>query len=338
MMDITTENAGVGTSTGRTGKRMGRTRNEASRPGQLEGDAADPALRRAKRLGWFSIGLGLAQMLTPRGMSRLTGVGDQPSKRTGMFAVGLREITAGVGILSRKRPSGWLWTRVAGDLMDLAMLGSALNSRKSDRGRVIASLVAVGGVTYLDCVTALALSRADRAAAPSRELGEGVTHTVTINRPLDQVYAFWRNLENLPTFMSHLKSVQVTDDRRSHWTAIGPANRPIEWDAEITEDRPNELISWRSAPGADVPNAGTVRFAPAPGGRGTEVHVYMQYAPPAGKVGALAAKLMGKDPAHQVATDLRRFKQVMELGQVVHSDASIHRGMHPARPDGKGGV
>ena len=132
--------------------------------------------------------------------------------------------------------------------------------------------------------------------------------------------------------MRHLESVHITGEGNSHWVARGPAGTRVEWDATLIEDRPGELISWRSLPDSEVANAGTVRFNPAPGNRGTEVHVQLRYAPPAGKAGAMIAKLFGREPSQEVEGDLRRFKQVLETGEVVHSDASIHRGMHPAQP------
>ena len=159
-----------------------------------------------------------------------------------------------------------------------------------------------------------------------------VRRSVTVDRGREEVYAFWRDFENLPRFMEHLESVRITDGDRSHWTARAPAGRTVEWDAELTEDVPGERIAWRSLPGADVPNRGVVRFVPAPADRGTEVHVELEYDPPAGRLGATVAKLFGEEPSIQVAADLRRFKQVLETGEVVRSDASIHRGMHPAQP------
>jgi hypothetical protein len=132
--------------------------------------------------------------------------------------------------------------------------------------------------------------------------------------------------------MDHLESVRVTGDRQSHWVAKAPAGHTVEWDAETVEERTDELIAWRSLPGASVPNSGQVRFEPAVGGRGTEVHVELRYDPPGGKLGALVAKLFGEEPGQQVAGDLLRLKQVLETGEVLHSDASIHRGMHPAQP------
>ena len=169
-------------------------------------------------------------------------------------------------------------------------------------------------------------------AADTEQHGTRVRKSVTVNRPAEEVYAFWRNFENLPRFMQHLESVQVSGDGRSHWRAKAPAGKTVEWDAEITEDRPNELIAWRTVEGADVPNAGVVRFVAAPGGRGTEIHVDLQYDPPAGKIGALFAKLFGEEPSQQVNGDLRRLKQVLEIGEVTQSDATLASGTRPAHP------
>ncbi|HXE56657.1 MAG TPA: SRPBCC family protein, partial [Gemmatimonadales bacterium] len=198
--------------------------------------------------------------------------------------------------------------------------------------RLMAAAAAVAGVAVLDLVASRRLSAAGVAAGARRGRALQATRTITIGRPAEEVYRFWRDLENLPRFMSHLDSVRVLDQRRSHWVARAPAGRTVEWDAEIVEDRAGELIAWRSLEGADVPNSGSVRFTPAPGGRGTEVRVQLQYQPPGGAVGAAVAKLFGEEPGQQVASDLRRLKQVIETGEVVKSDASIHRLPHPARP------
>ena len=149
-----------------------------------------------------------------------------------------------------------------------------------------------------------------------------VSKSVTINRPRAEVYEFWRDLDNLPRFMIHLKEVTYIAPRQSHWCVHGPAGTSIEWDAEMTDDRPGELLAWRSLPGADVPNEGRVQFSDAPGDRGTEIHVDLSYDPPAGKLGALVARLFGEEPAQQLRDDLRRFKQVLETGEVVLSDGS----------------
>lgn len=153
-----------------------------------------------------------------------------------------------------------------------------------------------------------------------------VKKAITVNRPATELYQFWHDFENLPRFMEHLVSVQVHGEKRSHWTAQAPAGATVEWDAEIVAERPDELIAWHSLPGAAVENAGEVRFAPAPGGRGTEVRVELQYDPPGGALGATVAKLFGEEPAQQVADDLRHFKQVLETGEIAQSDASANGG------------
>jgi len=286
-------------------------------------------------LGWFSIGLGLTEVLAPRALGRAIGVGYGLLKGSTFRAFGLREIAAGVGILSRRRPAAWMWARFAGDLLDLASLGIALGThrRGRNRTRIAGAIGAVLGVTALDYLTARHLGKHQvRRLAPDIARSAEVTKTMTIGLPVEEVYRFWRDFQNLPRFMAHLESVVVQGDRRSRWTAKGPAGKTFSWEAEITEDRPNELISWRSMPGADVPNTGTVRFLPAPGGRGTELRVDLKYDPPAGLVGASVAKLLGKEPGEQIEGDLRRFKQVMETGEVINSDASIHRGIHAAQP------
>lgn len=311
---------------------------------QVSQRPAEPgAERRARGLGWFSIGLGLAQIGAPRGVARLIGVEDDEEARNTMFAVGLREITSGIGILSRPRPTGWVWSRVGGDVMDLALLGKAMSFEQNDQTRLAAATAAVLGVTVLDFITGQQLSRSgngssrtngERVAGREQVAGSGVhvEQAITINRPRSEVYGFWHNFENLPRFMAHLESVTVLDEGRSRWKARAPAGTTVEWEAETVEDRPNERISWRSLPDATVPNSGTVQFKDAPGDRGTEVLVELRYQPPGGKIGALIAKLFGEEPEQQVKGDLKRFKQVMETGEIVHSDASIHRGPHPAQP------
>jgi uncharacterized membrane protein len=161
-------------------------------------------------------------------------------------------------------------------------------------------------------------ARADRSSSMA-SLGEGegirVEQSVTIERPREEVFAFWRNFENLPRFMDHLEAVHVLDNRRSRWVAKGPAGTRVEWDAEIHNEISNELIAWRSLPGSEVDHAGSVHFSPLHDG-GTQVRVILRYDPPAGKLGAGVARLFGEEPSIQVAEDLRRFKQVMEAGEV----------------------
>jgi uncharacterized membrane protein len=143
-----------------------------------------------------------------------------------------------------------------------------------------------------------------------------VQKTFTIDRSPEELYNFWQNLENLPRFMKHLKSVTMKDERYSHWIVQGPMGVPIEWDAELVDDRPGEYLVWRSLPGAAISNRGSVEFRPAPNGSGTEVTVALTYHNPIGKAGAAFAKLMGREPELQVREDLRRLKALMETGEI----------------------
>jgi uncharacterized membrane protein len=281
----------------------------------------DEAERVARGLGWLSIGLGLAQIAAPGRVARMIGVGDDDAIRNTMVAIGVREIASGVGILARERPAGPVWTRVGGDVMDLALLGRALRSDDGQRNRLAAATAAVVGLTLLDVVAGQRLARASAAhPAARRPRGIQIRKAITIDRPRDEVYRFWRNFENLPRFMQHLERVRVLDVRRSRWTARAPAGASVEWTAELIEDQPNELIVWRSVDGAAVPNTGSVQFTPASHG-GTAVLVELRYQPPGGRLAALVAKLFGDKPDVQVGSDLHRLKQVLELGEVVHSAA-----------------
>ncbi len=145
-------------------------------------------------------------------------------------------------------------------------------------------------------------------------VGIKVDHAVSILKPVSELYAYWRDFTNLPRIMDHLESVTV-DGKNSHWVAKAPLGSKVAWDAEMINDIPNEVIAWRSLPGADVDNAGAVTFKAAPQGRGTVVRVEISYAPPAGKPGATVAHLLGEDPKRQLDDDLRHFKNVMETGE-----------------------
>jgi uncharacterized membrane protein len=291
------------------------------------------AERRSRVLGLFSVALGISELAAPEAVTELIGIEGSTRRRNVLRALGTREILTGLGILAKPESAGPLWARVAGDALDLALLGAALTDSPKRPVRLAAATGAVLGIAALDIFSAARLSR--KESIQKWVLPIHVTKSITINRSPEFVYEFWRDLENLPRFMAHLESVRQ-DSGGSVWRAKGPAGTTIEWRAEITLDRPNEAIAWRSLEGAMVANRGVVRFKPAPGGRGTEVHVELKYDPPAGAIGAAIAKLFGEEPASQIAGDLRRLKQVLETGSVVHSDASIHRGVHPARPAAEG--
>jgi uncharacterized membrane protein len=209
-------------------------------------------------------------------------------------------IAAGTGLaiygLSRLKSSGWLYAGIGGLLL-----------RR-------------GVTAHCDLYDAVGMNTAGSASDTRTALrgsrGVNVLESVTINRPVADLYRFWRNLENLPQFMRHLHSVEKLTDTISHWRAKGPGRVIVEWDAEIYNEIPNKLIAWRSLEGADVVSAGSVNFDEATGSRGTRVTVHLQYSPPGGKLGAAVAKLFGRDAETEIREDLRRFKQLIEAGEV----------------------
>lgn len=260
-------------------------------------------------LGWLSIGLGLVELIAPRAFGRAIGVGDHPAL---MRMLGLREITSGVGMLSERSPGTWAWSRVAGDAMDLALLGAASNRSEANPKRIAMAATTVLGVTALDVYSGQRLTQPQSEQSPQI----AVTEALTINATPQVLYAFWKKVENLPLFMQHLESITATTERTSHWVAKAPAGMAVEWDAEIVDDQPNELIGWRTLPESEVVHEGRVTFEPTIGGRGTIVRVDLRYRPPAGKVGVQLARLFGEEPSVQISDDLRRLKQLLETGEV----------------------
>ncbi len=227
-------------------------------------------------------------------------------ERVGSVALGAALVTYGI----RRRDS-------AGAIA--AILGGAFVLRGATGTCPVyrAMGVSTGGADAL-----LDRSRGDvtgRAATVNARKAVKVERTVSIETDRQALYEFWRNFENLPRFMEHLESVRVQSPTRSHWIAKAPAGTTVEWNAEIINDVPGSLIAWKSAPGTEVPNAGSVHFSDAPAGRGAIVKVVMDVEPPAGKLGFVIAKLFGEDPDRQVREDLRKFKQLMETGEITTS-------------------
>lgn len=278
----------------------------------------------AKGLGWYSFGLGIAELVAPRALARLCGVKDSPSNRLLLRLFGARELMAGASIFMMPKSSIGTWSRVAGDAIDIAALVRAMvGARSTRRPRLAFALGAVAGVTALDVLASLRLQRSRTQSA------QPVTRTITINKDPMTVYEHWRDFSKLPRFMSYVESVEVRTARRSHWVIRTPLGVRVGWDAEITQDVAGECIAWRTLPNAKVPHRGSILFRRAPDGRRTEVVVEIEAPPVTGAVGQAIGKLLA---GPQIEGDLRRFKQVLETGGVVHSDASIHTGMHPAQP------
>lgn len=204
--------------------------------------------------------------------------------------------------------------RIADLVMGGALVGVGL-WRRSVLGGVLAAtggwLLYAGVTGRFSPYAALGLVRARRSSMQ----GLVVERSITIGKPRDELYRFWRDVANLPMFLSHLESVTEQSDRRSHWTAKAPLGRRAEWDAVITEDQPSTMIAWRSLPDATITNHGQVRFSDAPGGRGTELFVRLVYEPPLGTAGAALAKLFQDEPTQEVEADLRRLKAILESGE-----------------------
>jgi len=198
-----------------------------------------------------------------------------------------------------------------------ALSGAALAMYGIKQRSVFGTFVAAGGgALLLGAAITPTVRGSDTKTALGGSRGVNVDESVTIGRRHDELYQFWRELENLPRFMEHLVSVRSLDDRRSHWIAKAPAGRTVEWDAEIITDEPNEVIGWRTLDGADVISAGSVRFKPTGKDDESMVHVRLQYEPPAGKFGAAIAWMFGNEPSQSIREDLRRFKALMETGEI----------------------
>jgi uncharacterized membrane protein len=221
-----------------------------------------------------------------------------------------------------------------GERVGSAALGAALITYGLKRRDWLGALSAIGGAMLVyrgatgHCQVYEALGVNRRVAAdPDQETKQAlggsrgvlVCETVTIQRPASELYREWRNLESLPDRMQHLQAVQELSDGTSHWEALGPAGKVFEWDAEILQDIPGQLLSWRSLPGSDVVSAGSVNFDEVPG-HGTRVTVRLQYDPPGGKLGAYVAWLMRQDPSQQIREDLRAWKRRIETGEVATTD------------------
>jgi uncharacterized membrane protein len=275
-------------------------------------------------LGLFSVGLGLAELAAPGMLARAIGI--DPHGRTGatIRAMGVRELLNGLGILMRPRAALPLWARVAGDAVDLAFLGWAFNSKRTSTQRLVGAIVSVAGVAALDVIASQGTAKSQRAAE------RPILRSITIYKPVADVYAFWRDFEQLPRAMHYLESVVDLGGGRSRWTAKLPKGS-VSWESEIIEDVPGQRLEWRTVRGSTLPNRGCVTFRPILGGSATEVCLEMQIGHGAG------ATLAGMIARPQIEGDLRRVKQVLETGEVVRSDASIHMGPHPARPSKRGG-
>jgi uncharacterized membrane protein len=270
----------------------------------------------AAGLGLFVLGLGITKLLAPRTVSTTSGV----NASEGLIRTsGALNVASGINILNGGKPAPLGLARLGCIAMEATLIGrAATNAKSADRrSRIGITAAVIGAAAVFDLITAV--QQGSRQTMGEHRTASGalsIERCITVHKSPEECYRFWRNFDNFPRFMQHLESVQSTSATRSHWKAKAPLGKTVEWDAEVTVDQPGELLAWHSVEGADVDNAGTVRFEAAPGGRGTIVRVDMQYSPPGGKAGALVAKLFGEEPSLQVDDDLRHFKQLIETGEI----------------------
>ena len=273
------------------------------------GSRAGPWRAASQALGWFGIALGSAQLLAPRALGTLIGVKDRPWT---LRALGVRELASGTGILAQPQQPAWLWSRVAGDAMNLTLLGLALRSRRA-RVRLGVAAGAVALVTAADVLCSRQLSRGG-----ARELAQPLQlyATIIVQRPAEALYRYWRELSNLPRFMLYLSEVTELERGRSHWIAESPTGRHIEWDSEITDDRLNEMIAWRALPGAPLGLSGSVHFERASNNQGTLVRLRVQSS---GR-DLTGLRLLRAVTRETLKQQLLRFKQLMETGEIATTE------------------
>lgn len=272
----------------------------------------------AQGLGWFSIALGITELVAPRAITRALGLRGQEGL---MQAYGLREIGTGIGILAAKDPAPWIWGRIGGDALDLATVAGGLETPK--RGSALLALLALGGMTAVDVACGLQLRR-DREMADPDGRGAGAPaeapeaeRSITIGKTARELYERWHDPGTLTRVMAPFAAVRTSEGGTMNWQVAGPLGQNLDWETETVDDRPGEAIGWQSLPGAQVPSEGSIRFRPATGGRGTVATLRVRFDPPGGLLGDAVAKLLGGlVPATIVDMALHRFKSLVETGEI----------------------
>jgi uncharacterized membrane protein len=257
--------------------------------------------RATQALGWFSLVVGLTEIISPGAMGKLMGA----RPRAGLTRLfGLREVAAGLGLLSGRRTSLWLWSRVGGDVLDLASLGRLLSAKHADKENVSIVLGSVAAVTAIDLYCAIKAS--EKEAVPF-----AVVEKISVGRPSAELFAWWRAPDRLARIMAHVAEVSDPGDGTTHWKTHSGS---FEWVSEFTEERPGELLRWRSIRG-DLSSEGSVRFCPAPADHGTEVVLEWRIKPPLGDLGGAALQAFKIVPRKLSLHALRRFKSLAETGE-----------------------
>lgn len=277
-------------------------------------------------LGWVSLALGTAALLGSRRLGTAIGM---EGREALLRVAGARELVAAWGLLRSGESTPWLWARVAGDVMDLAMLGASA-TQAARQPRALKALGVVAAVTAVDVWAALGASskqytRPQGRAYSARSAEGTLAETIVVKKTPEECYRYWRKLAQLPSFMPLLRSVVEIDEARSHWVFEGPAGVQLEWDSQITHDEPGRRIAWRSLPNSQLAHAGVVRFSEATGKRGTLVRLTADYRllPQFGGSRHLVS-LIQKAPRARLREDLRRFKALLETGVLPTTEGQPH--------------
>lgn len=276
----------------------------------------------AQTLGWLSLGLGIAGLMMPRTLARWAGLAPRD---TWLRAIGAREFITGAGILLRPDKPGWLWSRVAGDAMDLSLMALAPRHRSDRRSGMVSALLT--GITVLDLLvaydkTADKTARLHSEPRATRKKSTAIVHvkrSLDINRSPEACYHFWRHFENFPRFMQHVESVKLVDTTHSRWQVHAPLRQHTHWEVELTSDIPGQQLGWQTRAGSatsDISHTGIVHFRPAPGRRGTRIEAELTYHLLRGMAGLVRARMTEEALTRSLSNDLRRFKQLIETGEI----------------------
>lgn len=321
-------------------------------------------------LAWCNIAVGLSQLVAPDALARLIGLRPSHQTRLAMRATGIRELTTGYALLANSQSTAWLWSRLAGDALDLSLLAAGVGRRADDRTRATRAAFAIAGGAVVSVYAAARTGQIQRRlliassayVAPKRvvppvseafapavavavsEMADDAHvalpamrtayQTITVSRPAADLYAFWRDFGNLPSFMHQLESVLCADCARSHWVMRGPGGTRHAWEAEVVADVPGELIAWQMLSDAAAFSAATVRFVPTASGRDTMVHLTLDYSASAGALGDVVARLFGVEPSQQLERDLAAFKRLMEVAEGEQAESrNVPRDAAPLKAD-----
>lgn len=287
----------------------------------------------AQGIGWYSIALAVVELISPKTVNQTIGIKDDPLHHNLVRVRGVRELISGIGIVASRKPAGYLWSRVAGDVIDFALVGQALTHRRNNKQKLLIATAAFSAVALLDVVAAL--SQTHKKDTPNLRL----KRSIKVNGTPDELYELWRQPETLPKIMKHFAEFTHIDAQRSHWkipAAVGPA---LEWEAVIVEEREGKYLRWESLPGTTLPTRGWVNFRSLGKGDKTEVCLCLDFEPPAGALGEAALKLVQGIPNGLVQDMLNQFKTLSQTHKNIsltgnHNPSTVKVGTRPG--DGAG--